>query len=96
MYHYITPDVVEALLANNLPQSALRTFLIPLPPLLEQREVVVWVQSEVKKIETLIAKARQAIELQKEHRTALISAAVTGKIDVRGMVEQDAYEEKAA
>lgn len=83
-------------LANNLPQSALRTFLIPLPPIEEQREAVLWVQNEVTKIDTLIAKAQQAIELQKEHRTALISAAVTGKIDVRGMGDQESYEEKAA
>jgi len=34
--------------------------------------------------ETEIVKARQAIELMKERRTALISAAVTGKIDMRG------------
>ena len=37
---------------------------------------------------SLIAKAQQAIALQKEHRTALISAAVTGKIDVRSKVEE--------
>jgi len=39
---------------------------------------------EAAKMDTLIGKARDAIDLLKELRTALISAAVTGKIDVRG------------
>jgi hypothetical protein len=39
---------------------------------------------ETAKIDALIAKVRDAIDRLKEFRTALISAAVTGKIDVRG------------
>ena len=35
------------------------------------------------RVDSLIAKVREAIERLKELRTALISAAVTGKIDVR-------------
>lgn len=69
---------------------------ILLPALDEQAEIVAFLNEATAKIDTLIAKAQQAIELQKEHRTALISAAVTGKIDVRGLVQQDAYEEKVA
>ena len=38
------------------------------------------------KFDTLTAEAQRGISLLKERRTALISAAVTGKIDVRGMV----------
>jgi len=41
---------------------------------------------QVGRIGFLIAKIREGIEKLKEHRTALISAAVTGKIDVRGGV----------
>lgn len=52
----------------------------------EQRAIADYLDNQTTKIDTLIAKARQAIELMKERRTALISAAVTGKIDVRGMV----------
>jgi type I restriction enzyme S subunit len=69
---------------------------IPLPPIDEQRTIVKYLEETTSKIDTLIAKAQQAIELQKEHRTALISAAVTGKIDVRGMVQQEVSEAKAA
>lgn len=42
-----------------------------------------YLDQETTKIELLINKARQSIDLAKEHRSALISAAVTGKIDVR-------------
>jgi len=36
-------------------------------------------------IDTLIAKAKRSIEILQEHRSSLISAAVTGKIDVRNL-----------
>jgi type I restriction enzyme S subunit len=60
--------------------------LVPLPSIPEQHAVVERIESQTIKIDTLIAKAQQAIALQKEHRTALISAAVTGKINVRDAV----------
>ena len=44
----------------------------------------------------IIAEAQRAIELLKERRSALISAAVTGKIDVRGLVETQPEREAAA
>lgn len=56
---------------------------IPYPPEGEQLMIVDYLQKQSLKIDNLIAKAEQAIELQREHRSALISAAVTGKIDVR-------------
>lgn len=59
--------------------------LLVLPPVNEQLKISSFLEDKTAKIDTLIAKARQAIELMKERRTALISAAVTGKIDVRGM-----------
>jgi len=53
------------------------------PPLPEQRAIVAFLDRETAKIDALIAKVREVIERLKEYRTALISAAVTGKIDVR-------------
>jgi type I restriction enzyme S subunit len=58
-------------------------FLVPLPPLDEQVRIVRGLALETFKHDALIAKIREAIERLKELRTALISAAVTGKIDVR-------------
>ncbi len=52
-------------------------------PLEEQKQIAAFLDSETTKIDTLIEKCETAIELLKERRTALISAAVTGKIDVR-------------
>ena len=53
------------------------------PPIEEQDAITDYLDRETRKINTLIDKARSAIDLLREHRTALISAAVTGKIDVR-------------
>ena len=49
----------------------------------EQNEIVQYCSDQKKKYGELINKAASAIELMQERRTALISAAVTGKIDVR-------------
>jgi len=56
---------------------------IPLPPLPEQQAIAAFLDRETAKIDTLVSKVETAIEKLKEYRTALISAAVTGKIDVR-------------
>ena len=53
------------------------------PPLREQRDIADFLDGETAKIDALVAKVRDAIDRRKELRTALISAAVTGKIDVR-------------
>jgi type I restriction enzyme S subunit len=55
-----------------------------LPPLPESIAIAAFLDRETAKIDALIAKVREAVEQLKEYRTALISAAVTGKIDVRG------------
>ncbi|OAI26468.1 MULTISPECIES: restriction endonuclease subunit S [Methylomonas] len=54
------------------------------PPKEEQILIATFLNSETTKLDTLTAEAQRAITLLKERRTALISAAVTGKIDVRG------------
>ncbi|MEO1990408.1 MAG: restriction endonuclease subunit S, partial [Pirellulales bacterium] len=56
---------------------------VPIPPLNEQRAIVEYIAERSQKFGQLEAQAERAIELLQERRTALISAAVTGKIDVR-------------
>lgn len=56
---------------------------IPLPSLQEQHSIIEYLQRESKRIDNLRGKIGNSIERLKEYRTALISAAVTGKIDVR-------------
>ncbi|ANQ74433.1 restriction endonuclease subunit S [Rhodococcus sp. 008] len=63
----------------------LKAFRIPLPPIDEQRRIVEYLDEETPKIDTLIAEAERFIELARERRSALITAAVTGQIDIREM-----------
>ena len=57
---------------------------VALPPLPEQQAIFALLTNATAKLNALIAEAERAIALLQERRTALISAAVTGKIDVRG------------
>lgn len=61
----------------------LKRILMPVPPSIEQRAIADYIQGETAKLDNLAAKVREAIERLKELRAALISAAVTGRIDVR-------------
>jgi type I restriction enzyme S subunit len=54
-----------------------------IPPVDEQKKIVEHIDSVIQKEKVQIEKIQQSINLLKEYRTALISAAVTGKIDVR-------------
>jgi type I restriction enzyme S subunit len=56
---------------------------IPLPSLDEQRRIAVYLDEQTAKIDRLIAETERFIELARERRSALITAAVTGQIDVR-------------
>ncbi|MEX2208682.1 MAG: restriction endonuclease subunit S, partial [Myxococcota bacterium] len=56
------------------------TFSTPIPPVPEQDEIIAVIRREATRIDALVAKIRDAIDRLKELRTALISAAVTGKI----------------
>jgi len=55
------------------------------PPLAEQAAIAAHLDRETAKLDALTAEAERAIGLLQEHRSALISAAVTGKVDVRGV-----------
>ncbi len=65
----------------------LKAFLISVPPMDEQREIAAKIETELAQLEALSAEANSSMLLLQERRAALISAAVTGKIDVRGIVE---------
>jgi type I restriction enzyme S subunit len=67
----------------NLNPTKYTQILVPLPPENEQASIAAHLRLESSRADALIAKVGEAIERLKELRTALISAAVTGKIDVR-------------
>ncbi|MGL3805636.1 restriction endonuclease subunit S [Paeniglutamicibacter sp. R2-26] len=67
----------------HLTAEKLRALTIPLPDIGEQRSIAEFIDHEIAEIDATIAEAREAITFSKERRAAVISAAVTGKIDVR-------------
>lgn len=71
---------------QNLTQDQFKMFILSEPDLIEQNVISEYLDQETRKIDSLIEKAKRSIALAKEHLTALISAAVTGKIDVREQI----------
>ena len=59
-------------------------FAFPFPPLKEQKAIAYYLDRETAKLDALVETAESVIDRLQEYRTALITAAVTGKIDVRG------------
>lgn len=67
----------------TMTQENINNFIILIPTLGEDKLIADFLDREVDQIELIIKKAESAIQLMQERRTALISSAVTGKIDVR-------------
>jgi type I restriction enzyme S subunit len=67
--------------------ETMASVVIPAPPLEEQASILELLHAKTTELDDLLTEAERAIDLLQERRTALISAAVTGKIDVRGLVE---------
>ena len=68
---------------NQLTLSNLNSFTVPVPPHDERAAIAAFLDRETAKIDSLVAKIHEAIDRLKEYRNTLISAAVTGRIDVR-------------
>jgi type I restriction enzyme S subunit len=66
-------------------QDHVFSWRIPCPPIPEQQAIADYLDRETRKIENLAVNVRSAIDCLLEYRSALITAAVTGKIDVRGV-----------
>lgn len=70
-------------MANNITKSSINSFRFALPPFEEQVSIAQAIEKKVLALDRLIQRSVFGIDLLQERRTALISAAVTGKIDVR-------------
>jgi type I restriction enzyme S subunit len=89
--HYLTSDIVfnvyDSISAGSVltqfPIGDLKNIPVILPPIVEQTDIATFLDTEAAKFDTLTVEASRAITLLQERRSALISAAVTGKIDVR-------------
>ena len=77
---------VKGVKVFSITQAILKNCINWIPPIEEQQQIADYLDNKTSKIDTLIEKSKQSIVLLKEKRTALISAAVTGKIDVRKIV----------
>jgi type I restriction enzyme S subunit len=79
-------QVVAGLMGATSPHvniSDIRNFAIPIPPIDEQIAIAREIDSRVSRLDDLTREAEAGITLLQERRAALISAAVTGKIDVQ-------------
>ena len=87
MFHLMNQTLMEMANSNVQPflnMSNIKNLKISLPSIEEQKNILTYLEEKLEGIDDLIAKSLSFDKLIRERRTALISAAVTGKIDVRG------------
>ena len=75
---------------QNIGQATILGMPMPLPPIQEQALIIEYLRCATRSLISLSAEAEQAIALLRERRSALITAAVTGQIDVRGVAPEPA------
>jgi type I restriction enzyme S subunit len=75
---------------KKMETSILSGLQIPLPPIEEQQSIIAWLDEKLAAYDSLLEDSTDAIRLLEQRRSALISAAVTGKIDVRSYVPKEA------
>lgn len=78
---------------QNIGMGVIGDLAVTVPPIDEQIEIASYIDNETARIDILISSTERSIELLKERRSALITAAVTGQIDVR---ENPARQEQLA
>ena len=67
---------------NQLTSAMLHDMFIPVPPRSEQQQIACHLEDRTREIDALIYKMQESIELTREHRQALITAAVTGELEI--------------
>lgn len=91
LYYFILSDsFTKAVILDSdrvampkINRESLNEYRLPIPPIDEQVKILKHIEISSRKLDELEQKAVQAIQLMQERRTALISSAVTGKIDLR-------------
>ncbi|ABA59141.1 Restriction endonuclease S subunits-like protein [Nitrosococcus oceani ATCC 19707] len=79
-----TASMIGAGGLKRVPGEVINGFTVAVPERHEQTQIAHFLDHETARVDKLVEEANVGIELLKERRSALISAAVTGKIDVRG------------
>jgi type I restriction enzyme S subunit len=80
--HHLTP-IFTGVSVPHVSPDQVGDLPIPQPPLYEQRSIATHLKNTCDKIDLLIGKSGEVVATLREYRSALITAAVTGKIDVR-------------
>lgn len=88
-FHKVALDGGAKSTVDSLRLPTFLNFMFTTPTEEEQQTIVAFLDQETRKIDNLISEAEKSIALLQERRTALISAAVTGKIDVRGALAHE-------
>ncbi|MFM6151649.1 MAG: restriction endonuclease subunit S, partial [Sphaerospermopsis kisseleviana] len=91
LFRWLTGSYIQSLIqlmkggqgVPHLFQADIKKFFVVVPPLHEQQKIAEYLDKKTAQIDEQKTKIQQAIDLLKEYRTALITNAVTGKIDVR-------------
>ena len=92
--NYLAPEITGVSVPHISP-SQIADFVVPVPSVTEQLAIVSFLDRELQKVDGMALESEQAITLLKERRSALISAAVTGQIDVRGLTSKAVAEAPA-
>jgi type I restriction enzyme, S subunit len=91
MFHVLNSDYVQHQVKQlwtqgtqpNISMGEVENIFVVAPSVEEQEKIVVYLDKEIKRLDDLKARVGTAIERLREYRAALVSSAVTGKIQVK-------------
>jgi len=86
-FYFMTRSKQSTNLAS-ISSTNLMELPVILPPENEQDSILAFIADQTARFDSLTTEAQRAIDLLQERRTALISAAVTGQVDVRGVAKR--------
>jgi restriction endonuclease S subunit len=81
-YDYWKNAIFNQATIQNIGADKYNFLIIPVPPLLEQKQIAAYLDKKCGEIDTVLSYTEREIELLQEYRTALISEVVTGKVKV--------------
>lgn len=85
--HYFMLKSKQTTNLASISSTNIREWPVVMPPAHERRAILAELERQTSQVDMLLTRVGEGVELLKEHRTSLISAAVAGKIDVRGLFD---------